>query len=94
MPTALHVKDGDKTQFSRVASLNWSKHCVPPSVDNFNMTTSALLAIQLRTSVGRQIHCSACVVGVQSAHAFEDYAITNTAMEVRSSVSLMWRGML
>lgn len=28
--------------------------------------------------------------GVQNAHAIEDYAMTNTAMEVKSNGSLVW----
>lgn len=50
----------------------------------------ALSVVQMQSSVGRQTNYSVFEAGVQSVHAIEDYAMTNTAMEIRCSVSLVW----
>lgn len=50
----------------------------------------ALSVMQMRLSVGRQMNYSVSETGVQNIHAIEDYAMTNTVMEVKCSVSLLW----
>lgn len=56
------------------------------------MTGTALFAVGC-DCVGRQRRCSECEAGAQSVHVAEDFAGTNTAVEVGCTVPLMGGGM-
>lgn len=91
MPTVLQVKDGNETQISRVDLLNWSKHRVALSVDNFITTTPGFIChTDAALCWERQMNYSVFETGVQSIHAIEDCAMTNAAMEDKCSGSLVW----
>lgn len=89
LPAVYHVKDRNKIQFSRVASLNWYKHCVPPSVDNFTMTTPVWFTRAVTVYwKGNTLMWEA---GVQSVHAIKDCDITNRPVQVKRTISFTWR---